>query len=146
MLRKMIRTPRAGRVVAVLGWCCPYGGRAEDLLVLVGARGNPRVHRRASLHGRPGRCWAGSGAGCTEVRAWAPVAAGGAIAMLRAGLPIAHHELGIHLVRSRDDTNTGSRRVIEACGGVFEDQRDDKLRYWIHAAAATTGQQPQRRI
>ncbi|MEU8783768.1 GNAT family N-acetyltransferase [Streptomyces sp. NPDC048637] len=72
---------------------------------------------------------------------------GHATAMLRAALPIAHHELGIDPVLvTCDDTNTGSRRVIEACGGIFEDQRDDKLRYWIHEAAATAGQQQQRRI
>jgi hypothetical protein len=30
-----------------------------------------------------------------------------------------------------DDTNTGSRRVIESNGGVFEDKRRDKLRFWV---------------
>ncbi|MGW8974947.1 GNAT family N-acetyltransferase [Streptomyces platensis] len=65
---------------------------------------------------------------------------GHATAMLRAALPVAHHELGIDPVLvTCDDTNTGSRRVIEACGGIFEDQRDDKLRYWFHPAAATAG-------
>ncbi|WP_411135299.1 GNAT family N-acetyltransferase [Streptomyces sp. C10] len=72
---------------------------------------------------------------------------GHATAMLRAALPVAHHELGIDPVLvTCDDTNTASRKVIEACGGIFEDQRDEKLRYWIPAAAATAGQQPQRRI
>jgi Predicted acetyltransferase len=30
-----------------------------------------------------------------------------------------------------DDTNVASRRVIESNGGVFEDQREDKLRFWV---------------
>ncbi|MFF7411278.1 GNAT family N-acetyltransferase [Streptomyces lydicus] len=59
---------------------------------------------------------------------------GHATAMLRAALPYAHQELGLDRVLvTCDDTNAGSRRVIEACGGVFEDQRGEKLRYWIHA-------------
>jgi predicted acetyltransferase len=29
-----------------------------------------------------------------------------------------------------DATNAGSRRVIESNGGVFENQREDKLRFW----------------
>ena len=33
-----------------------------------------------------------------------------------------------------DDDNTGSMKVIEANGGVFEDQRGVKLRYWIPAS------------
>jgi len=68
---------------------------------------------------------------------------GHATAMLRAALPVAHHELGIDPVLvTCDDTNTGSRRVIEACGGIFEDQRGERLRYWFHQAAATAGQRP----
>ncbi|MFG2861308.1 GNAT family N-acetyltransferase [Streptomyces sioyaensis] len=71
---------------------------------------------------------------------------GHATAMLRAALPVAHHELGIDPVLvTCDDTNTGSRKVIEACGGVFEDQRENKLRYWIHAAATAAGQESHRR-
>ena len=35
-----------------------------------------------------------------------------------------------------DADNLGSRRVIEACGGVLEDQRGLKLRFWIRTAAA----------
>lgn len=58
---------------------------------------------------------------------------GHATAMLRAVLPRAHR-LGIDPVLvTCDDTNTGSRRVIEACGGVFEDRRAEKLRYRISA-------------
>ena len=30
-----------------------------------------------------------------------------------------------------DHDNVGSRKVIEACGGVFEDRRGVKLRYWV---------------
>jgi predicted acetyltransferase len=61
---------------------------------------------------------------------------GHATAMLRAALPYARQTLGIDPVLiTCDDTNTGSRRVIEACGGVFEDQREEKLRFWIGAGA-----------
>ncbi|MFF0625282.1 GNAT family N-acetyltransferase [Streptomyces sp. NPDC004296] len=59
---------------------------------------------------------------------------GHATAMLRAVLPHAHQRLGLDRVLvTCDDTNTGSRRVIEECGGVFEDRRQEKLRYWISA-------------
>jgi predicted acetyltransferase len=30
-----------------------------------------------------------------------------------------------------DVDNTASRRVIEAAGGLFQDQRGPKLRYWV---------------
>jgi predicted acetyltransferase len=30
-----------------------------------------------------------------------------------------------------DEDNVGSQKVIEACGGVYEDVRGGKLRYWI---------------
>jgi predicted acetyltransferase len=33
-----------------------------------------------------------------------------------------------------DTTNTGSRKVIEAGGGEFEDERGGKLRYCIQTA------------
>ncbi|MBB5872802.1 putative acetyltransferase [Allocatelliglobosispora scoriae] len=56
---------------------------------------------------------------------------GHATAMLRAALPIAL-ELGIDpALVTCDDTNIASRRVIEANGGVLEDQRGDKLRFWV---------------
>lgn len=56
---------------------------------------------------------------------------GHAGAMLAASLPIAH-SLGIDpALLTCDDTNAVSRRVIESCGGVFEDQREDKLRFWV---------------
>jgi predicted acetyltransferase len=41
-------------------------------------------------------------------------------------------ELGIERVLvTCDDDNAGSRRTIERCGGVLEDVRGDKRRYWI---------------
>ena len=56
---------------------------------------------------------------------------GHATAMLRAVLPYAA-DLGLERVLvTCDDTNEGSRRVIEAAGGVLEDQRGVKLRYWL---------------
>ncbi|WP_341483615.1 GNAT family N-acetyltransferase [Streptomyces endophytica] len=65
---------------------------------------------------------------------------GHATAMLRAALPIARDELGIDPVLVTVAAgNTGSRKVIEACGGVLEDGRDEKLRYWIGAMAAAGG-------
>ena len=30
-----------------------------------------------------------------------------------------------------DEDNDGSRRTIERCGGIYEDTRNGKLRYWI---------------
>ena len=56
---------------------------------------------------------------------------GNARAMLAAALPIARG-LGIDpALVTCDATNIGSRRVIESNGGIFEDQRDDKLRFWV---------------
>jgi predicted acetyltransferase len=56
---------------------------------------------------------------------------GHATAMLRAALPVAR-ALGIEsALVTCDVTNLGSRRVIETNGGVLEDQRGDKLRYWV---------------
>ncbi len=56
---------------------------------------------------------------------------GHATAMLRASLPIAQR-LGIDPVLvTCDATNEPSRKVIETAGGVLEDQRGQKLRYWI---------------
>lgn len=56
---------------------------------------------------------------------------GHASAMLTAALPIAHT---LHIdpaLLTCDDTNAASRRVIESNGGVFVDQREDKLRFWV---------------
>jgi predicted acetyltransferase len=51
--------------------------------------------------------------------------------MLRDVLPYAS-ALGIERVLvTCDTTNVGSRKVIEANGGEFEDERGGKLRFWI---------------
>ncbi|HEY0168346.1 MAG TPA: GNAT family N-acetyltransferase [Jatrophihabitans sp.] len=51
-------------------------------------------------------------------------------AMLRAALPIAAG-MGIEqALITCDVDNVGSRKVIEANGGVLEDERDGKLRFW----------------
>lgn len=56
---------------------------------------------------------------------------GHATAMLRAVLPRAR-ALGLESVLvTCDEDNTASRRVITSCGGKLEDQRGEKLRYWI---------------
>jgi len=52
-------------------------------------------------------------------------------AMLAAALPVAR-TIGIDPALITCDTdNVGSRRVIENNGGVFEDERNGKLRYWV---------------
>jgi predicted acetyltransferase len=57
---------------------------------------------------------------------------GHATAMLAAALPVAR-SLGITDVLITCDTdNVASRKVIEANGGVLEDQRGGKLRFWVH--------------
>lgn len=59
---------------------------------------------------------------------------GHATAMLRAALPIAAG-LGIAKALVTCDTdNVASRKVIESAGGVFEDERSGKLRYWVATA------------
>jgi predicted acetyltransferase len=59
---------------------------------------------------------------------------GHATAMLRAVLPRAH-ELGIdRALVTCDHDNVGSRKTIEANGGVLEDRRGVKLRYWVPTA------------
>jgi predicted acetyltransferase len=56
---------------------------------------------------------------------------GHATAMLRAALPVAHG-LGIaSALITCDATNLASRKVIEANGGVIDDQRGDTLRFWV---------------
>ncbi|WP_191094962.1 GNAT family N-acetyltransferase [Streptomyces kanamyceticus] len=61
---------------------------------------------------------------------------GHATEMLRASLPYAAG-LGLESVLVTCDTdNIGSRKVIEAAGGAFEDERAGKLRYWIRTDAA----------
>lgn len=52
-------------------------------------------------------------------------------AMLAAALPTARG-LGIErLLITCDTDNIGSRKVIEANGGVLEDQLGEKLRFWV---------------
>ncbi|MFC7305557.1 GNAT family N-acetyltransferase [Streptomyces monticola] len=64
---------------------------------------------------------------------------GHATAMLRAVLPYAR-TLGVDPALVTCDTvNTASRKVIEACGGVLEDERDGKLRYWVPAGRIQSG-------
>lgn len=59
---------------------------------------------------------------------------GHATAMLAGGLVVAR-DLGIEqALVTCDDDNVGSRTVIERAGGVLEDQRGDKLRYWVPTA------------
>lgn len=59
---------------------------------------------------------------------------GHATAMLRQALPWCA-ELGLADVLVTCDTdNVASRRVIENAGGVFDDQRNGKLRYWVATA------------
>jgi predicted acetyltransferase len=56
---------------------------------------------------------------------------GYATAMLREALPIAF-DLGIDpALVTCDVDNIASRRVIERNGGVLEDQREQKLRFWV---------------
>lgn len=56
---------------------------------------------------------------------------GHATAMLRAALPVAR-ALGIDTALITCDVdNVASRRVIEANGGVLEDERAGKLRFWV---------------
>jgi predicted acetyltransferase len=64
---------------------------------------------------------------------------GHATAMLARGLPVAAR-LGIEsALITCDVDNVGSRRVIESNGGVFEDEREGKLRYWIPTGLSTPG-------
>ena len=56
---------------------------------------------------------------------------GHATAMLRTALPVARG-LGIDPALVTCDTgNVASRKVIEANGGVLEDERQGKLRFWV---------------
>src|SRR5262245_40341593 len=56
---------------------------------------------------------------------------GHATEMLRASLGVAH-ELGIDpALITCDADNVASKTVIERNGGVFDDEREGKLRYWV---------------
>jgi predicted acetyltransferase len=51
--------------------------------------------------------------------------------MLREALPVANR-LGIDpALLTCDWDNLASQRVIEANGGILEDRRGQKLRYWV---------------
>lgn len=63
---------------------------------------------------------------------------GYATAMLRATLPVAERMGFERVLITCDHDNTGSRKVIEACGGVFEDRRGVKLRYWVPTGTKTS--------
>lgn len=55
-------------------------------------------------------------------------------AMLAAAIPVAA-ALGIDcLLITCETDNIGSRKVIESNGGLLQDQRDDKLRFWVPTA------------
>lgn len=59
---------------------------------------------------------------------------GHATAMLQAALPVAR-TLGIDpALVTCDVANVGSRAVIERNGGILEDQRSGKLRFWVPAS------------
>jgi predicted acetyltransferase len=56
---------------------------------------------------------------------------GHATAMLRAALPVAHQLDIERALITCDWDNVGSRKTIEANGGIYEDRRGVKLRYWV---------------
>ena len=57
---------------------------------------------------------------------------GHATAMLRRMLVVAADRYGIDSALVTCDTdNIGSRAVIEACGGVLEDEHGGRLRFWV---------------
>ncbi len=61
---------------------------------------------------------------------------GHATAMLAAALPVARGlGIGPALVTC-EESNAGSRRVIEANGGVLEDRRGTELRFWVPTSCA----------
>jgi predicted acetyltransferase len=61
---------------------------------------------------------------------------GHATEMLRRALVVAH-DLGIDpALVTCDVDNVGSRAVIERNGGVLEDERSGKLRYWVPTAGS----------
>ncbi len=62
-------------------------------------------------------------------------------AMLRAALPIARRLGFDRALITCDPDNVGSRRVMENNGGVFEAERNGKLRYWVPTGADARTQQ-----
>ncbi|MFY9634598.1 MAG: GNAT family N-acetyltransferase, partial [Cellulosimicrobium cellulans] len=64
---------------------------------------------------------------------------GHASAALAAALPMAR-DLGIsRALLTCDEDNFGSRATIEKNGGVYEDTRNGKRRYWIDTATRIAG-------
>jgi predicted acetyltransferase len=51
--------------------------------------------------------------------------------MLAAALPEARALAIDPALLTCDESNTGSRRIIETNGGELEDNRDGRLRYWV---------------
>lgn len=69
---------------------------------------------------------------------------GHATAMLAAALPVAASMgIGSALITC-DDDNVASRRVIESAGGVLQDQRGRKLRFWVPTHPGTGSPDRQR--
>jgi predicted acetyltransferase len=60
---------------------------------------------------------------------------GHATAMLPAMLPVAAARGFASVLITCDHDNIASRKVIEAAGGVFENRRGQKLRYWVATGA-----------
>ena len=61
---------------------------------------------------------------------------GHAAEALAAALPIAR-ELGLtRVLLTCDEDNSGSRSTIEKNGGIYEDTRNGKRRYWVETAAS----------
>jgi predicted acetyltransferase len=56
---------------------------------------------------------------------------GHATAMLAAALPVARRLGIVEVLVTCDRDNVGSRKVIEANGGVLDDEREGKLRFWV---------------
>ena len=55
--------------------------------------------------------------------------------MLAAAVRYCRRELGLQrILVTCDNSNTGSKRVIEAGGGILEDTVDGVCRYWINGA------------
>jgi predicted acetyltransferase len=60
---------------------------------------------------------------------------GHATAMLTAAVRYCRGELGLQrILVTCDNSNTGSKRVIEASGGVLENTLDGVCRFWINGA------------
>jgi len=60
---------------------------------------------------------------------------GYATQMLAGVLPFAHSLAISSALVTCDTENVASRRVIERCGGQYEDTRNGKMRFWVTTAA-----------